>query len=637
MIIRDSFKTFSQGIGKVISPKKTAKTVLKKLRLITPPILGGFYEVRRPSQIPQYRFIGTARFQQIVHGKGTNGKGHFREQAQASGSVEFAERYSCFRYLRDPKSQKIMSFSELKNNAFKTDDLFADFIDPSEAAILKNKEIESAKIRFIAGYTLSGKKVFIPMNLIGYLIEGTNGMAAGNSLEEALLHAICEVMERHCLSLIDVNRLTTPLIDQSTIKFPIVKSLLKKFQRLHQPVFIKDFSLGIGLPTIGAIRMINRTSCMITAGVATSREEALIRALTENSQCEDKSNFIKIKSAKYYLANKKTVSINDISDIDNDNIKLELDKIYKTLKKNAMEVFFVDSTDKVLKIPSVIVYISGAKYFVKTIAFRNIITGLIEESLATENYRDARKHLRKATESDKKNQLVYLYYQGVINKRFSRYELAKKYFSKSKSTTIRELRRSSLINLGHCYQATNNIDQAIYYCLKVIDRFPEFSIEYLQSNYDQISLLAKDKAHFSIFKKLYYEVKFVRKYYPQNDVFQFKPKFFEYMKNEKATLLLLNEAKDSYAGQNYRESIERLKKILNLSRVASRIHNVYLLIGFCLEKTGQYRRAIFYFKKALTIDPGRLQILFSLSQCYRKIGDDKLANETMDRGIKSSG
>jgi ribosomal protein S12 methylthiotransferase accessory factor len=369
MKIKDCIKGYKQGISKVISPEQTCKVVLRKIQNVSPRILKGYFEVQRPSKIPQYRVIGTDYFQQIVQTEGTNGKGHFKEQALASGLMELVERYSCYKYRRNRNVFKISSFKDFKNNLFQLEDLYSNLTDKSCVKMLKDV-LKTDKIRWSEGYSLNGRKVYLPIEIIVQIMEVSNGMAAGNSLEEALLHAICEVIERHCLTLIELNKLKTPLIDLSTINSSVTSELIKKFQSLNYPIFIKDFSLGIGLPVMGVVRKIDKSNCIITAGVATTREEALIRALVENSQCEGKPNNKKIYLAKHYFVNDKIISMKDILNVDNKNMRLELENIEEILNKQNMKVFFIDTTDKILSIPSVMVYIAGAKYFNEVIAYR---------------------------------------------------------------------------------------------------------------------------------------------------------------------------------------------------------------------------------------------------------------------------
>jgi ribosomal protein S12 methylthiotransferase accessory factor len=508
MRIRDCYKGFNAGVGKVMHPEETCRGVLKKLKACKPAIMAGYFKVKVPSGIPQYKVVGSEYFRQIIQSKKADGKGHSDKQALASGLMELVERFSCCKYLsiRNGNIVKIASFGALKNNLFRPDDFYSICTGKLNSRLLKNKKVRDAKVAWYGGYTLHGEVVYLPMGLIRDFV-GSNGMASGNSLEEALLHAICEVIERHCLNRIESERLSTPFIDPSTVNSSVAIKLMKAFRSLKQPVFIKDFSLGLGLPVIGVIRKINKRYFVVTAGVATSREEALIRALTENSQVGVKANYQNSYSHGYHFINNprfnKKRSFRDIINIDDKNMRIELENIEKILDKQGMRVFFVDTTDKILNVPSVMAYIAGAK---ETPPNRNLLIAVLNQCLDTENYRDARGYINIGKEIDKKGYYNYIYYEGVILKRANRYREAAVYFQQVLAKTeIPELKRMSLVNAGLCYQALGEIDKAINYYTKTVILDPEYNLEDLVLPYNTV--LSKEKWLFESAKILYQVLK----------------------------------------------------------------------------------------------------------------------------------
>lgn len=217
----------------------------KKLKDIKPIILDSIYALIRPTKIPQYIVKGTDCFREICQGAAnTNGKGHSKEQALASGIMEFAERYSCYKFLLNKRNIKLASFNEIKQDLWKKEDVYANHGEDFYMQPVIDKKISDIKIRWFTAYTLSGQVLYLPTYLLVNLLEGTNGWAAGNSFEEALLQGICEVIERHCKCLIEINKLKAPLIDMSTIKSAIARRLIRLFHSQGHEVYIKDFSLG---------------------------------------------------------------------------------------------------------------------------------------------------------------------------------------------------------------------------------------------------------------------------------------------------------------------------------------------------------------------------------------------------------
>jgi len=82
---------------------------------------------------------------------------------------------------------------------------------------------------------------------------GSNGLAAGNTLEEAVSQAFCEVCERH--SLIDhvLKRMPAPTVDIKTIKDKAVLGAIEIFNSLNISVKIKDLTMGNRFPTMGVL------------------------------------------------------------------------------------------------------------------------------------------------------------------------------------------------------------------------------------------------------------------------------------------------------------------------------------------------------------------------------------------------
>lgn len=497
MKIKDCFKEFNdRAVSKTIPPFQTSKIALKKLRKISPPIYKEHFFIKRPSRIPQYRVIGTQRFMITTSRSGANGKGHSRKQALASGLMEFIERYSCEKYFL-AKIPVLASFNELHNNLYQFEDLSSHFISPESMQLLADSQVKNAKIRWYSGHTLKGEPAYLPIPLLRFMVQGTNGMAAGNSLEEALLHGICEVVERHAKVLIEAKRLKTPSIDISTIDSPAARKLICRLQSVSRKLYINNFSLAFGLPIISVIRQITQDKYAITAGVATSRNEALVRALAENSQSEGSEDSQRRPSSlKHILSYKKIIPWDSVPDIYNKNIKIELQLIEKLLARQGMKIFFINTTDRILRIPSVLVVISGAKMFER----RNVLGGLIEEYIDFEKYQAAKQLLDIAEKTDKGNRLFYDIKKAILLRRHSQYkeaiELFTRYINARKNNLSAreadELRKISLVNLAICNLALKRHDKAVDCCSQLLNIDYNFTFAPLRYIYENNRLLAKD-------------------------------------------------------------------------------------------------------------------------------------------------
>lgn len=504
--IRKRVKKYNRGISKAIPPSKTLQIILKKINKLEPGILDRYYEVKANTKIPQYIVRGTDYYLQIVNDIGrvhfsfnSNGKGHFKTEAIVSGLMEMAERYSCLKYLfKSPKKATISSF-KAKNKQYSLEDFYSNPFYRKRVQVLENKDVESANLLWYKASTLDGKESRLPLSLICYTHEYTNGMASGNTLEEALSHGICEVIERHCHIVVRERKLITPTINQASIRSPIVRELLDKFKALNQKVILKDMSLGMGIPVIGAIRGTDIGRYFVTVGVAPSREEAIIRALIENSQIEPHVKVHvkhgigwKKSSIQYHFKHSKIIDFKNLPNIHNINIKKEILSLKSLLEKQGMKIFYVDTTDSILKIPSVLVYITNAKRKSKQIGYRNIIMGVIEESLRIKDYKQAKKYIKLGEKLDPKNIELYLFYKGLVYAFDKKYAEAVRILTKLSKKQLYELQALIDIYIGICYLALGKPDRTFEYLINNIKQYPTIKFIFIRSHHCFDANLFKD-------------------------------------------------------------------------------------------------------------------------------------------------
>ncbi len=130
--------------------------------------------------------------------------------------------------------------------------------------------------------------VFHPVPpLMGRLFRtSTNGIASGNTLEEAVLHGLCEVIERDAWSLSEAAGKGGPVV--TNISHPVALSLINRFSAAGVDVMIRDITSDVGIPTIVAIgddvELKDPTLLCIGMGTHPCAEIAILRALTEVAQ-----------------------------------------------------------------------------------------------------------------------------------------------------------------------------------------------------------------------------------------------------------------------------------------------------------------------------------------------------------------
>ncbi len=336
------------------------------------------------------------------------GKGVSPIMASASGHAELAERFSAYFYRgnRDAvhvgyviENADIMrrhfTFSYLPGYvrahqddleaAVRIEDLLrgTDGLREEDYALIKASENMN---HWVDAYSLcSGKTVKVPQLLIRY-ISGTNGISAGNTIEEAIVQASCEVLERYAMRRI-VKRETIPTIDLDTIENPAIRQLIDSFRKDNFEIIVKDFSQGGLLPCVGILTVnknIPENSVeyrIMQLGASFNRDEALMRCLTERAQGRtDYRPLPKYQSAKcvapeevtdYYFFLVDRVTDADLSYLEKGDVTSfpafrrhtdclgEIEEIKTICERLGTDCLVIDHTHPVLQFPAVRVIMPG--------------------------------------------------------------------------------------------------------------------------------------------------------------------------------------------------------------------------------------------------------------------------------------
>ncbi|MFB2836527.1 TOMM precursor leader peptide-binding protein [Floridanema evergladense] len=87
----------------------------------------------------------------------------------------------------------------------------------------------------------------------------SNGCAAGNTLEEAIVHGFMELVERDCVALWWYNRLKKPRVALDSFDEPYFQALNDFYRSIHREVWILDITSDLNIPAFAAIsRRIDR-------------------------------------------------------------------------------------------------------------------------------------------------------------------------------------------------------------------------------------------------------------------------------------------------------------------------------------------------------------------------------------------
>jgi YcaO-like protein with predicted kinase domain len=128
----------------------------------------------------------------------------------------------------------------------------------------------------------------------GAFLASTNGLASGNTLAEAVLHGLCEIMERDALALWEhagEDAQHDSRLDLSTAEDPLVRQLLESYANAGIAVMAWNVTSDLGLPVVRCIIFddsshpeLRPIPAAFGAGSHPNGSVALLRALTEAAQ-----------------------------------------------------------------------------------------------------------------------------------------------------------------------------------------------------------------------------------------------------------------------------------------------------------------------------------------------------------------
>ncbi len=141
----------------------------------------------------------------------------------------------------------------------------------------------------------------IPVKMVSKMYM-SNGMCAGNTIEEALVQGLSEVFERYVNRKILLEKICPPTIPQDyLIQFPRIMEMISKIEHSgNYKVIMKDCSLGKNFPVVGSI-FVNQfdQTYFVKFGSHPQIEIAMERTLTELLQGQDVKHMMGIKEYSY--------------------------------------------------------------------------------------------------------------------------------------------------------------------------------------------------------------------------------------------------------------------------------------------------------------------------------------------------
>lgn len=329
-----------------------------------------------------------------VFDKGCAGKGRSADQARVSALCEALERYSGV-YQGD-EARVRASKDELGAAALALGDL----LNFSEAQYRERDRLNaqaadrrlgvpepldaSTRIDWTPAWSLSKReRRYVPLAYCyaeapaesGTAFCGpcSNGVAAGTCLEEALLQALLELVERDAAAVWWYNRLARPAIDLEGFADPYFGALQADYARLGWAVWVLDLTHDLGIPTCVALAHEARADRFaIGFGCHLDPRLAVQRSLTELNQLFDPTGArrapwdLERTSDRAYLfpdPDRPRVAAKSLPRIGGADLRSDIEQCVRRLDEAGLDLVVVDKTRPDIGLPVVQAIVPGLRHF----------------------------------------------------------------------------------------------------------------------------------------------------------------------------------------------------------------------------------------------------------------------------------
>lgn len=370
--LKDCFKVYTADQDKAAPPAETVARVKARL---DEKCKGVLEETKRVDTgrlgIPVFLSICGPEARAVMPTRKQMGKGASPSQAEASALMELVERFSYFSFWADEANFTLATWSEAEQlfgaqlmNIEQIRQSVDDDLTPENARRL----MDLVRWRFCPALNVAtGETCVLPLDWFKTLNE-FNGSSAGNTPEESVLQGGCELVERHVSAVIDRTSPVLPTIDQDTITDPVLKDLCERFKKNGIMLLLKDFTLGMPVPTVGALAFDPVTfpglsEIVYTAGTAADPVKAAVRAVTEIAQLAGDFETGRVYEASglrkftdpgqfAWLTEGPAVELDSLPSVVDDNIRVEVARLADGLLERGYTLYTVPTTRADLDVPA---------------------------------------------------------------------------------------------------------------------------------------------------------------------------------------------------------------------------------------------------------------------------------------------
>jgi oxazoline/thiazoline synthase len=351
---------------------------------------------------------------------GSYGKGSTAEQAEASALMEAIERYSgIFQGDEVRITKRFTDFAPgeamLPNDVQHFSQTQYDtrhVAQPDGAHPVPDPFDPSEKTEWSPAWSLRDKRFqYFPTGLLYFFYRGfhtdSNGCAAGNTREEAIVQGFLELVERDAYAIWWYNRSQRAELDLNQFDDSYVRDMQSQFADAGRKIWVLDITSDLGIPTYVAIMhwMQNgQENIEFGSGSHFDRRIALLRSLTELSQflaigmmgggsgekpTLDGVTPLKLDNYPFLLpaANPVLPPASGLSV--HDNTRDQVQACVDIASRAGMDFLVLDQTRPDVEVPVVRVLVPGMRHFYKRFGPGRLYDvpvklGLLERPLAEE-------------------------------------------------------------------------------------------------------------------------------------------------------------------------------------------------------------------------------------------------------------
>jgi bacteriocin biosynthesis cyclodehydratase domain-containing protein len=198
-----------------------------------------------------------------------------------------------------------------------------------------------------------------------FCLADSNGNAAGNTIDDAILSGFMELVERDSIALWWYNRLCRPAVNSDSFDLPYIKALQKYYRKLNREFWVLDITSDFNIPAFAAISSDPKNEIIMGFGANFDPSAALIHAVTEMNQFLPPRNFENVQwkspNLDFLKPNSELPAKNlqDYEKFDNPYV----DVCVTLAKERGMETFVLNQTRSDVGLPVVKVIVPGMRQF----------------------------------------------------------------------------------------------------------------------------------------------------------------------------------------------------------------------------------------------------------------------------------